>query len=90
MEKNTYILCLLLCIIFYSCNKENDSSSPDISGTWVVNIVDGEELNTNDIIVYQIGATTMKESFRDINNDNSIWIEEIGRASCRERVLRLV
>lgn len=44
------------------CDKDNStSSSPDISGLWVVDKVDGEVLLTNDKIFYKIEASQMDE-----------------------------
>lgn len=77
-KKYGYLLSLLL-LLLCGCDKDNStSSSPDISGLWVVDKVDGEALLTNDKIFYKIEASQMDESFRDaINEQNSRWEEGV-------------
>lgn len=68
---------LLASTLLTGCHKEeSDSLTFNLDGSWVIDQINGQQLLTNDQIVYKTGSSsTIAECFRDgYNETNSQWV----------------
>ena len=75
----SFLLVLLVCIAFASCQKDEDTENYDLlQGSWINTMVNGEEVLTDDVYILKFNSDNTEMHCKGfiLDDDNKRWLED--------------